>query len=76
MAELRALRSTLTCAGVTQDTEVKDFVGQGFASVGDLENINTLSQLLLTFKFISSGGLLHPCDIPFSITALVSIEAL
>ena len=74
MAELRALRSTLTCAGVTQDTEVKDFVGQGFASVGDLENINTLSQLLLTFKYISSSGLIQSGNIQFSNTVLVSIK--
>ena len=48
---------------------------QGFASVGDLENINTLSQLLLTFKSIRSGGLLQPGNVPFSITALVSIDS-
>ena len=75
MDEPRALRSALTRAGVTQDIEVKAFVGQGFASVGDLENINTLSQLLLTFKYICSGGSLHPGNIPFSITAEVSIKA-
>ena len=75
MDEPRALRSALTRAGVTQDIEVKAFVGQGFASVGDLEIINTLSQLLLTFKYICSGVSLHPGNIPFSITAAVSIKA-
>ena len=43
MAELRALRSALTRAGVIQDIDVEAFLGQGFESVGDLENINTLS---------------------------------
>ena len=43
--------------------------------MGDLEYINALSQLLITFKSIHSKGLIHPGDIPFSITALVSIEA-
>ena len=44
--------------------------------MGDIENINTLSQLFLTFKSIRSGGLLQPGDIPSSITALVSINSL
>ena len=42
--------------------------------MGDLENINTLSQLLLTFKSIRSGGLIQPNNITFSITASVSIK--
>ena len=74
MAELRAPRSALTVAGFTQDIEVETFVGKGFGSVGNLENINTLSQLLLTFKSICYGGLLHPGNIPFSITVSVSIK--
>ena len=48
---------------------------KGFASVGDLENINTLYQLLITFKSILSGGLLQPGDIPLYITASLCIEA-
>ena len=75
MAELRALRSTITRAGITLYIKFKAFFGQGFASVGCLESINTLSQLLLTFKSIRYVELLHPGDIPFSVTALVSIEA-
>ena len=50
MDELRALISTLTSAGVTGYIKVGAFVGQSFAIVGDLENFNTLSQILLTFK--------------------------
>ena len=75
MADLVALKAALTRAGVTRPIERDAFIAQGFASVGDLENINTLSQLLLTFKSIRSGGLLHPDNVPFSITASVSIEA-
>ena len=56
MAELRALRYALTRVGVTLDIEVESFVGKVFASVGDIENIKTLSQLFLKFKFIRSGG--------------------
>ena len=43
MAEIRALGSALTCAGVTRDINVNAFVGQSFSSMGDIENINTLS---------------------------------
>ena len=68
MADLAALKAALTRAGVTQPIERDAFISQGFASVGDLENINTLSQLLLTFKSIRSGGLLQPGNVPFSIT--------
>ena len=76
MAELRALRYALTRAGVTWDIEVESFVGKVFASVGDIENIKTLSQLFLKFKSIRSGGWLQPGDITLSITASVSIEAI
>ena len=55
MTEIRAIRSALTRAGVTQDIEVKAFVWQGFSILGYLENINTLSQLPLTLKYIRSG---------------------
>ena len=75
MADLVALKAALTRAGVTRPIERDAFIAQGFASVGDLENINTLSQLLLTFKSIRSGGLLQPDNVSFSITALVSIKA-
>ena len=75
MDEPRALRSALTHAGVTRYIKVGAFIGQGFAILGDLENINTLSQLVLIFKTIRYGRLLQPGDIPFSITALVSIKA-
>ena len=75
MAELGALISALTRVGVTQDIEVEAFVGQVFASVVDLENINTLSQVLLAFKPICYGGLIHPGNIQFSITVSVSIKA-
>ena len=75
MAEPRAIISALTRAGVTWSIKVKDFFGQGFASMGDLENINTLYPLLLTFKSIRYGGLLQPDDISLSITASVSIKA-
>ena len=44
--------------------------------MGDLENINTLSQLLLTFKSICYGRFLHPENIPFSVTVLLIIKAL
>ena len=60
MDEPRALRSDLTHVGITRDIKVKAFVGQDFASVGDIEKIITLSQLLLTFKAIRSGRLLQP----------------
>ena len=76
MAELRELRSALTRAGVTRDIKVEAFFGQGFTSMGDIEIITTLSQLLQTLKSISFGGLLQTGNISFSITALVSIEAL
>ena len=76
MAKLRVIRYALTYTGVTRDIKVEAFFGQGFASVGDLENINTLSQILLTFKSICSCRLIHPGNISFSITALVSIKAL
>ena len=75
MAELIAFISALTRVGVTQDIKVEELFGQGFASVCDIENINTFSQLLLNLKPIRSGGLLQPGDIPFSITALVIIKA-
>ena len=68
MAEFRALRSALTHAGVTRDIEVESFVGQGFASVVNLENINTLSQLILTLKSICCGGFIQPGDNSLSIT--------
>ena len=44
--------------------------------MGDPENINTFSQILIIFKSIHSGGLIQPGNIPFSITALLSIKAL
>ena len=75
MADLVALKAALARAGVTRPIERDAFIPQGFASVGDLENIKTLSQLLLTFKSIRYGGLLQPDNVPFSITASVSIEA-
>ena len=75
MDELRALISTLASAGITGYIKVGAFVGQSFAIVGDLENFNTLSQILLTFKYISSGGLLQPGNIPFSNNVSVSIKA-
>ena len=75
MDELRALISDLTRAGVTWDIGVESFVGQGFTSMGHIENINNLYQPLLTFKSISSGGLLQLGDIPFYITVWVSIKA-
>ena len=69
MAELGGLISALTLVGVTQDIEVEAFVGQVFARVCDIEIIHTLSQLLINFKSIRSGGLLQTVNIPFSITA-------
>ena len=69
MTEFRALISVLTRTGVTQEIKVKAFVGQVFASVGDIENINILSQLHLTFKFISFGRIIKTGNIPFSVTA-------
>ena len=71
MAELRALRFALTRTGNTLYIEVEAFVGQVFVTVRDIENINTLSQILLTFNSILSGGLIHPGNIPLSITESV-----
>ena len=56
MADLATLKAALTRAGVNRTIERDAFIAQGFSRVGDLENINTLSQLLLTFKSIRSGG--------------------
>ena len=42
--------------------------------MGDLENINTLSKLIPTFKYICSGGLIHPGNSTFYINALERIK--
>ena len=58
MADFIVLRISLTWAGVGQQEERNIFTAQGFAIIRDLEKLNTLSELLLTFKYISSAGVL------------------
>ena len=74
MAEPRTPRSALTREGVTRYIEVKGFFWQGFVSMGDIGIIKTVYQILLTFKYIRSGGLINPGNITFSITASFSIQ--
>ena len=75
MAELVALRSSITQSGVGRQEEVNSFIAQGCSIMRDLDNFNTLSQLLLTLNFIRSYRLLTG-GIPISIKDSVSIETL
>ena len=55
--------------------ERNGFIAQGVSSITSLKNNNTLSQIIPTFESICSVGLFSG-DIPFYITAYISIDTL